>query len=101
MAISCGRRTLYTIAKNGFRAEECTHVGQWGTHVGPPAHFHDGPRSVDEIDPKEFVLPLVVLDVHKQVERNPDYVVSLADVKAWEARHGRIPQHAFVALRTD
>jgi kynurenine formamidase len=95
------RRTLYTIAKDGFHVEEYTHVGQWGTHVDPPAHFHEGLRSVDQIDPKEFVLPLVVLDVHEQVAKNPDYVVSLEDVKAWEQRHGHIPEHAFVALRTD
>ncbi len=85
----------------GFFAEEYSHVGQWGTHVDPPAHFHEGLKSVDEIDPKDMLLPLVVLDVHDKVARNPDYVLSLADVKAWESRHGRIPPHAFVAMRTD
>lgn len=93
--------TLYTIAKDGFHAEQFCHPGQWGTHVDPPAHFHDGLRTVDQIDPKELLLRLVVLDVHEQVARNPDYVVSLDDVKRWEARHGRIPEGAFVALRTD
>jgi kynurenine formamidase len=56
---------------------------------------------VDQIDPKEFLLRLVVLDVHEQVARNPDYLVSLEDVRRWESRHGRIPEGAFVALRTD
>src|SRR2546430_5720360 len=27
--------------------------------------------------------------------------LTLEDVQAWEARHGRIPEHAFVAMRTD
>ena len=35
-------RTLYTIAKDGFHVDEFCHVGQWGTHVDPPAHFHEG-----------------------------------------------------------
>jgi kynurenine formamidase len=48
-----------------------------------------------------MVLPLVVLDVHAKVAKNPDYTVSLEDVQAWEAKHGRIPSHAFVAMRTD
>ena len=93
--------TLFTIPKDGFHVEEFCHPGQWGTHVDPPAHFHDGLRTVDQIDPREFLLRLVVLDIHAQAARDPDYVVSLADVKAWEARHGRIPEGAFVALRTD
>ena len=94
-------RTLYTIKKDGFHVEEFCHVGQWGTHVDPPAHFHDGLKSVDQIDPKDMLMPLVVLDVHEKVARNPDYVLSLDDVGAWETRHGRIPAHAFVAMRTD
>jgi len=30
----------------------------------PPAHFSKGLRTVDQIDPKEMILPLVVIDVH-------------------------------------
>jgi kynurenine formamidase len=94
-------RTLYTVKKDGFHVEEYCHVGQWGTHVDPPAHFHEGLKSVDQIDPKDMLLPLVVLDVHEKVAKNPDYILSLDDVRAWESRHGRIPAHAFVAMRTD
>ncbi len=93
--------TTHTIAKDGFHAEEFCHPGQWGTHVDPPAHFHDGLKTVDQIDPKQFLLRLVVLDIHQKVARNPDYVVTMDDVKAWEAKHGEIPTGAFVALRTD
>ena len=35
-------KTLYTVQKDGFRINEYCHVGQWGTHVDPPAHFHTG-----------------------------------------------------------
>ena len=48
-----------------------------------------------------MLLPLVVLDVHAKVAKNPDYTLTLEDVQDWEAKHGRIPQHAFVAMRTD
>ncbi|MBI4557657.1 MAG: cyclase family protein [Candidatus Hydrogenedentes bacterium] len=85
----------------GFFAEQFTHVGQWGTHVDPPAHFVKGLRTVDQIDPKEMVLPLVVIDVHEQAAKNPDYTIMMDDVKSWEVRHGPIPKGAFVAMRTD
>ena len=94
-------RTLYTIDKDGFHVDEFCHVGQWGTHVDPPAHFHEGLKTVDQIDPKDMLMPLVVLDVHAKVARNPDYTISLEDVQAWEKQHGRIPAHSFVAMRTD
>ena len=93
--------TLYSIAKDGFKVQQFTHVGQWGTHIDPPAHFHEGLRTVDQIPPTEMLMPLVVLDVHAKVARNPDYTVTLDDVRAWEKEHGRIPEHAFVAMRTD
>jgi len=50
--------------------------GTVGTHVDPPAHFHDGLKTVDQIDPKQFLLRLVVLDIHEQAAKNADYVVT-------------------------
>jgi kynurenine formamidase len=85
----------------GFFSEIYTHVGQWGTHVDPPAHFIKGLRTVDQIDLKEMILPLVVVDVHGESEKNADYTLSLGRLKKWEGEHGRIPAGAFVAMRTD
>ena len=48
-----------------------------------------------------MILPLVVIDVHVEAEKNPDYILTLERVKKWEAEHGPIPAGAFVALRTD
>lgn len=46
-------------------------------------------------------MPLVLLDVHDKVARDPDYVLKMDDVRTWEARHGPIPEDAFVVMRTD
>jgi kynurenine formamidase len=85
----------------GFFAEVYTLVGQWGTHVDPPAHFVKGLRTVDQIDLKEMVLPLVVVDVHEECEKTPDYTLTIERLKKWETEHGQIPVGAFVAMRTD
>ena len=85
----------------GAQLDRYTLVGQWGTHVDAPVHFGAGMRSVDQLRPDEMILPLVVLDIHSAVAANPDYVVSMEDVERWERQHGRIPLHAFVALRSD
>lgn len=86
---------------SGFYAQSFSHVGQWGTHVDPPAHFVKGGRTVDQIGVKEMIMPLVVLDVHEKVARDADYVLKMDDVRSWEARHGPIPGDAFVVMRTD
>ena len=85
----------------GFFAEQYTHVGQWGTHCDPPAHFAKGKRTIDQIEPKEMILPLVVFDIHEKAAKNPDYTISMEDVRDWERRHGPVPEDAFVAIRTD
>lgn len=101
------RETIYWYEKGrgsmgeGFFSEVFTHVGQWGTHVDPPAHFVKGLRTVDQIELKEMILPLCVLDVHAEAQKNPDYTLTLERVKKWESGHGAIPEGAFVALRTD
>ena len=101
------RETIYWYDKgkgslgDGFFAETFVHVGQWGTHVDPPAHFIRGLRTVDQIPLQEMVLPLVVIDVHAEVAKNADYTLSLERVKKWEADNGAIPSGAFVAMRTD
>jgi len=94
-------QTAFNYSTSGFMAQRFCIVGQWGTHVDAPAHFHQGKRTVDQIDVKEMVLPLVVLDIHQKVMENPDYEVNMDDVNAWESKYGRIPEGSFVALRTD
>ena len=99
------RETLYSYdggkLGKGFFAEQFTHVGQWGTHCDPPAHFVKGKRTIDQIDPKEMILPLVVIDVHGKAAKNSDYTINMDDVRDWERRHRQIPEGAFVAMRTD
>jgi kynurenine formamidase len=86
---------------SGFLAHRYELVGQWGTHVDPPAHFIKGKRFQDEIPVTEMVLPLVVLNASEKVAKNPDYQVAIADVRAWERKYGKVPEGAFVALRSD
>ncbi len=49
---------------SGFFSELFIHMGKCGRHVDPPAHLIKGLHTVDQIDPKEMILLLVVIDVH-------------------------------------
>jgi kynurenine formamidase len=91
----------YTIAKDGFRTTFYEMVGQYGTHVDPPAHFAETGVTMDKIPVKQMILPLVVLDDTRFLAKDPNHAFSVADLTAWEKVHGRVPKGAFAALRTD
>jgi kynurenine formamidase len=91
----------YTIAKDGFRSTYYQMVGQYGTHVDPPAHFAPDGITMDKIPLKEMILPLVVLDDTPFLAKDPNHAFSIEDLRAWERKHGRVPKGAFAALRTD
>lgn len=86
---------------NGFQVQYFQFEGQWGTHIDAPSHFCAGKRTLDQIPLEEMILPLIVIDIHQKVVENPDYIVLVDDIIAWEDEHGHIPTGAFVALRTD
>jgi kynurenine formamidase len=91
----------YTIPKDGFRASYYQMVGQYGTHVDPPAHFAENGETMDKIPVKQMILRLVVLDDTPYLARDENHAFSLTDLRAWEKVHGRVPKGAFAALRTD
>ena len=91
----------YTIARDGFRATYYAMVGQYGTHVDPPAHFSPTGATMDEIPLADMILPLIVLDDTPYLGADPNHAFSLDDLAAWEKSHGRVPKGSFVALRTD
>lgn len=70
----------------------------FGTHMDAPVHFADGKASIDDITPNEMFGPAVVIDVTQQCETNADYLLSVEDVKNWEAEHGPIPDRAIVIM---
>lgn len=94
-------REPYTIEKDGFRATYYEMVGQYGTHIDPPAHFAPNGATMDQIPLKQMILRLVVLNDTPYLGRDPNHAFSLADLRAWERQHGRVPKGSFAALRTD
>jgi kynurenine formamidase len=91
----------YTIPKDGFRSTYYQMVGQYGTHVDPPAHFAEHGITMDQIPLKQMVLPLIVLDDTPYLAKDPNHAFSVDDLRAWEKKNGRVLKDSFVALRTD
>jgi kynurenine formamidase len=110
-------RTLYwPTAPSGFKLERL-HYGQTdggffysayafcapehgGTHLDAPIHFGQGRWSADQVPVDRLVRPAIVIDVAAAAAADADHRLSVDELKAWEARHGRIPEGAIILLRT-
>lgn len=92
--------TVLTVAHDGFYNRMLGMVEHTGTHFDAPCHMVEGLASVDQIPAERLVRPAVVIDIAEEIAGNPDGLLTLAQVQAFEARHGRIPDGAAVLLRT-
>lgn len=76
-----------------------------GTHFDAPVHWITGKdlpnNTTDTIPVSKFVGPACVIDVTTEVANSEDFLLQIAHVENWEQEHGRIPDGAWVLIRTD
>jgi kynurenine formamidase len=71
-----------------------------GTHIDAPIHFAENRNTVDRVPLGQLIGPGIVIDVVRQAAADVDYRVRASDIRAFEAKHGRIPAGAIVLLNT-
>jgi kynurenine formamidase len=75
-----------------------------GTHFDAPVHWITGRdldgNATDTIPVERFIGPACVIDITPDVERNPDFLLTVDRLEAWEREHGRIPRRGWVLLRS-
>jgi kynurenine formamidase len=79
------------------------HVGEHtGTHLDVPIHWVTGRDGVDvsQVPLPRLVRPAVVLDVSAEAAADPDFLLDVGHVHAWEAEHGSVPEGAWILVRT-
>lgn len=82
-------------ASNNYGASE-----HGGTHADAPIHFAQNGRTIDKIPLSEWIGPAVKIDVAAKCAANRDYLLSVDDIRQWEAKHGKIPDNAWVLMYT-
>jgi kynurenine formamidase len=90
----------FSVAEHGFFVRSWSFDEHCGTHVDAPAHFGPRAATVDMIDPRELVLEAAVMDISERVRRDHDAVLVPDDLRAWERRHGRLPDRSAVLVLT-
>jgi kynurenine formamidase len=79
------------------------HTGEHtGTHFDAPVHWvtaRDG-EDVSQVAPAKLVAPAVVLDFSARVAENPDFLLEIEHVRAWQDEHGALPDGGWLLYRT-
>ena len=79
------------------------HTGEHtGTHLDAPIHWitaQDG-EDVAQINPRKLVAPAAVIDVADRVADDPDFLLEVDDVRAWESENGSLPEGGWLFVRT-
>ena len=92
----------FTYEEHGFVATAYEiPTDQYGTQLDPPAHWEKMGATISDIPPTYAIRPLVVIDIHEKVAQDAGYHLQVADIEAWEAEHGRIPEGSVVMVRSD
>ena len=91
---------IATVAKNGVAAYRWEIHEHLGREIDAPNHFFDDALSLERLPVASLVVLLVVIDVSGRAASNADTSVTLADIEAWEQRHGRIPNQAAVFMKS-
>ena len=71
-------------------------------HIRAPVHWISGREGhdVSTIPPHRLIGPAVVLDIRDRVTENPDFLLDVADIQAWEAEHGSLPENGWLLVRS-
>jgi kynurenine formamidase len=73
-----------------------------GTHFDAPIHWITGRDGEDvaSVPPSRLVGPAIVIDKSAEAAADPDYLLTVDDVLAFEAEHGPLPDGGWLLLRT-
>ena len=73
-----------------------------GTHFDAPIHWITGRDGEDvaSVPPAKLVAPAAVIDKSAEAAADPNYLLTLDDIRAWEREHGPLPDGGWLFLRT-
>ena len=92
--------TVADLETDGYFLRKFSLGEHSGTHINAPASFHAEGATIDNYTGASLVAPAVVMDLREKAGSNPDYTLGVADVLAWEQRHGPVPSGSVTLLLT-
>jgi kynurenine formamidase len=71
-----------------------------GTHIDSPIHFAEGKKTVDQLELTHLIGEAVKIDVSDKASADRDYLITVDDIKNWEAANGKIPEWSIILFHT-
>src|SRR5215467_7459643 len=73
-----------------------------GTHFDAPIHWITGRDGADvsQVPARRLIAPAAVLDFTAEAAGNPDCLLEVDHIRAWEKQHGPLPQGGWLLYRT-
>jgi kynurenine formamidase len=79
------------------------HTGEHtGTHFDAPIHWVTGRDAddVSQVPPRRLIGPAAVLDLSREAAQDPDFLLEVDHIRAWEKVHGLLPEGGWLLYRT-
>ena len=71
-----------------------------GTHMDAPIHFNQNGIYADQVPLANCVGPAAVIDFSARAATDPDAMLTVDEIKAYEEKYGQIPDGAIVVARS-
>ena len=89
---------MATLEENGVEANSWRIHEHLGTHIDAPNHFIANQNAVDEIQLRDLIVPVIVIDIEAKAAVSSDAKLTVADILEFESEFGIIPDHACVMM---
>ena len=89
---------MATLKDNGVEANSWKIHEHLGTHTDAPNHFIANQKSLDQIELRDLIVPVVVIDIEEKASKNSDAELTVDDIKKFESEFGTIPEHSCVMM---
>lgn len=89
---------MATLKDNGVAANSWKIHEHLGTHTDAPNHFIENEKSLDQIDLKDLIVPVVVINIEEKASHNRDAELTVDDINNFEKLYGKIPDHSCVMM---
>jgi kynurenine formamidase len=73
-----------------------------GTHLDAPIHWITGREGADvsQLPARRLIAPAAVLDLTAETAKDPDFLLEIEHVEAWQKQHGPLPKGGWLLVRT-
>jgi kynurenine formamidase len=89
---------MATLKDNGVEANSWKIHEHLGTHTDAPNHFIAGQKSLDQLELKDLIVPVVVIDIEAKALKSSDAELTVEDINKFEKELGKIPEHSCVMM---